>query len=95
MIRFLIKRLFYGFFVLLGVITVVFMLFNVLPGDPARMMLGARADQASIDAIHRDLGLDRPVPVQFIMYLNDLSPLSFHETEDKDHFLFLSSSKFT
>ena len=45
----------YGLLVLLGVITVVFLLFNVLPGDPARMMLGQRADQASIDAINKDL----------------------------------------
>ena len=49
MIKFILKRLFYGFLVLLGVITVVFLLFNVLPGDPARMMLGQRADKASID----------------------------------------------
>ena len=95
MVKFLIKRLGYGFLVLLGVITVVFLLFNVLPGDPARMMLGARADQASIDAIHRDLGLDRPVAVQYAMYLNDLSPISLHEKEDKDHFLFLSPRKIT
>ena len=48
--------MFYGFLVLLGVITVVFLLFNVLPGDPARMMLGQRADQTSIDAINKDFG---------------------------------------
>ena len=37
---FIVKRLFYGLLVLFGVITLVFVLFNVLPGDPARMMLG-------------------------------------------------------
>ncbi|MDP1746397.1 MAG: ABC transporter permease, partial [Bacteroidota bacterium] len=65
MVKFIIKRLFYGFLVLLGVITVVFLLFNVLPGDPARMMLGQRADQASIDAINKDLGRDKPITTQF------------------------------
>lgn len=95
MIRFILKRLFYGFLVLLGVITVVFLLFNVLPGDPARMMLGQRADQASIDAINKDLGRDKPTSVQFLMYLNDLSPLSVHDTKDKKHYLYLHPDKYT
>lgn len=95
MIKFIFKRLFYGFLVLLGVITVVFLLFNVLPGDPARMMLGQRADQASIDAINRDLGRDKPMTTQFLMYLNDLSPLSIHDTENKEHYLYLSREKYT
>lgn len=95
MIKFIVKRLFYGFLVLLGVITVVFLLFNVLPGDPARMMLGQRADQASIDAINKDLGRDKPMATQFLMYLNDLSPLSVHDPVDKEHHLYLSREKYS
>ncbi len=95
MIKFIVKRLFYGFLVLLGVITVVFLLFNVLPGDPARMMLGQRADQASIDAINKDLGRNKPMTTQFLMYLNDLSPISIHNTVDKSHFLYLNPDKYT
>lgn len=95
MIKFIVKRLFYGFLVLLGVITVVFLLFNVLPGDPARMMLGQRADQASIDAINKDLGRDKPMATQFLMYLNDLSPLSVHDPVDKEHYLYLSREKYS
>ncbi|MDQ3046243.1 MAG: ABC transporter permease [Bacteroidota bacterium] len=95
MIKFIVKRLFYGFLVLLGVITVVFLLFNVLPGDPARMMLGQRADQASIDAINKDLGRDKPMTTQFLMYLNDLSPISLHEPTDKDHYLYLNPEKYS
>ncbi len=95
MIKFIVKRLFYGFLVLLGVITVVFLLFNVLPGDPARMMLGQRADQASIDAINKDLGRDKPMTTQFLMYLNDLSPLSVHESTNKEHYLYLSREKYS
>ena len=45
MFKFILKRLLYGLLVLLGVVVVIFFLFNVLPGDPARMMLGQRADQ--------------------------------------------------
>ena len=95
MIKFILKRLFYGFLVLLGVITVVFLLFNVLPGDPARMMLGQRADQASIDAINKDLGRDKPLATQFLMYLNDLAPLSIHDPNNKDHFLYLNPDKYS
>jgi len=84
LIQFITKRITYGFFVLLGVISVVFFLFNVLPGDPARMMLGQRADKASIEAINKDLGLNQPLPVQFALYLNDLSPISLHNTSDVD-----------
>jgi peptide/nickel transport system permease protein len=94
-IKFIFKRLFYGFLVLLGVITVVFLLFNVLPGDPARAMLGQRADQASIDAINKDLGRDKPLTTQFLMYLNDLSPISVHDAENKDHHLYLSPDKYS
>ncbi len=95
MIRFLVKRLFYGFLVLLGVITLVFLLFNVLPGDPARMMLGQRADKASVDIINRDLGRDRPLLTQFVMYLNDLSPLSIHNEKEKESAIFLDEKKYS
>ncbi|NUM50783.1 MAG: ABC transporter permease [Flavobacteriales bacterium] len=91
---FFLRRAFYGLLVLAGVITVVFLLFNVLPGDPARMMLGQRADQASIDAINRDLGLDKPLSAQYIMYINDLMPLSLHETQNENHYLFLDPAKY-
>jgi peptide/nickel transport system permease protein len=85
----------YGFLVLLGVITVVFLLFNVLPGDPARMMLGQRADQASIDAINKDLGRDKSLTTQFVMYLNDLSPVSVHDPVNKEHYLYLNPDKYS
>jgi len=94
-IKFILKRLFYGFLVLLGVISVVFLLFNVLPGDPARMMLGQRADQASIDAINRDLGRDKAMTTQFLIYLNDLSPVSIHDPSNSEHYLYLSPEKYS
>lgn len=94
MLRYVGKRLLYGFLVLLGVVTLVFFLFNVLPGDPARMMLGQRADAESIEAINRDLGRDRPLLTQYANYLNDLSPLSLHNNNDSSSFFFLSPDKY-
>ncbi|MFH0761062.1 MAG: ABC transporter permease [Bacteroidota bacterium] len=94
MLRFILKRLLYGLLVLLGVVVIIFFLFNVLPGDPARMMLGQRADLASVEAINKDLGLDRPLPVQFIAYLNDLSPVSIHNRVDQASSWFLDKQKY-
>lgn len=82
MLRYTLKRLLYGLLVLLGVVTLVFFLFNVLPGDPTRMMLGQRADEESIAIISSDLGLDQPVGKQYLNYLNDLLPISIHKNID-------------
>lgn len=94
MLRYIVKRLLYGLLVLLGVVTLVFFLFNVLPGDPARMMLGQRADQESIDIINRDLGRDRPLMVQYVAYLNDLAPISVHNNKDADSYFYLAPEKY-
>jgi ABC-type dipeptide/oligopeptide/nickel transport system permease component len=48
---------------------VVFAILKMAPGDPALTMVGERADEATIEQIRRDLGLDEPVPVQFVRYL--------------------------
>ena len=95
MLQFILKRLFYGFLVLLGVVTVVFLLFNVLPGDPARMMLGQRADITSVEAINKDLGLDKPLTTQYLGFLNDLSPVSVHNKSDKENYWYLDSTKYS
>jgi len=81
LISFIIRRILYGLFVLWGVITLVFFIFNILPGDPARMMLGQRADQEAIDEINHELGLDKGLYYQYGLYMNDLLPLSIHHNE--------------
>jgi len=85
------KKLMYGLAVMAGVILIVFILFNVLPGDPARMTLGQRADVQSLEAVRKEFGLDRSKPVQFVLFINDLSPLSLHEhtaaAQQKYHFV--------
>lgn len=93
MLNFILKRIFYGFLVILGVVVLVFVLFNILPGDPAQMMLGQRSDQESIDMINKDLGLDKPLSTQFLYYINDLSPLSIHSKNSENGF-YLDNEKY-
>lgn len=95
MTRFIFKRIFYGLLVLWGVITVVFFLFNVLPGDPARMMLGQNATKEQVDALNKDIGRDKPALVQYLLYLNDISPLSVHETKNTESTFYLNNKKYT
>ena len=94
MLRYIGKRLLYGLLVILGVVTLVFFLFNILPGDPARMMLGQRADAESIEMINRDLGRDRPIGEQYVAYLNDLMPLSLHNNNDSESHFYLDAEKY-
>ncbi|TGE27507.1 ABC transporter permease [Hymenobacter metallicola] len=78
MISFVLRRLLQGVLVLAGVALTVFFLFTVLPGDPVALLAGQRSDVATRAAIAADLGLDQPVPVQLVGYLNDVSPLGLH-----------------
>lgn len=81
MIKFLLQKIAYGFAVLLGVVVVVFFLFNILPADPARMTQGQRSDVQSLEAVRKEFGLDKPVHIQFLYYINDLSPLAIHPAD--------------
>jgi ABC-type dipeptide/oligopeptide/nickel transport system permease component len=81
-IRFFTKRIAYGFMVLVGVICVVFLLFHALPGDPVSLIAGQRSDISTRQEITRELGLDRPLHVQFFYYVNDLSLLSVYEPSE-------------
>ena len=75
-------------------VTVIFFLFNVLPGDPARMMLDQREDSEQLENIRKKYGFDQPIFTQYLYYLNDLSPLSIH-SKNQDNYTFLSDSKYT
>lgn len=77
-----------------GVVTLVFFLFSVLPSDPARMMMGQRSDLETEEAIRKEMGLDLPLGVQYLAYLNDVSPLSWHKTTDKDSFFYLNDNNY-
>ncbi|KAA0253791.1 MAG: ABC transporter permease [Acidobacteria bacterium] len=57
---------------LVGAATLVFFLIHLVPGDPAAAMLGEGASPADVAALRSDLGLDRPVPVQYARWLGGL-----------------------
>jgi peptide/nickel transport system permease protein len=84
LIQYILNKLFYGLLVMVGVVLVIFTIFNLLPVDPARLTLGQRADVESVEAINKELGLDRPKSVQLLLYLNDLSPLAIHGASPAD-----------
>ena len=66
----------------------IFFLFNVLPGDPAQMMLGQNEDSNQLAIVKQKYGFDKPIGTQYLYYLNDLSPLSFHSTNQNDYTFF-------
>ncbi|MGC8802259.1 MAG: ABC transporter permease [Bacteroidales bacterium] len=93
-IRYVVAKIGYSLSVLWGVATLVFVIFNVIPGDPARMTLGQRSDSASLAAVRNDLGLDRPLWMQYAKYLNDLSPLSVHQASNSKSFFYLDPNAY-
>ena len=75
------RKILYGIFVMLGVIVVVFLLFQGF-GDPSRLVMGQRADAATQENIRHDLALDQPRWKQFLLYLDDVSPVSIYSHEE-------------
>ncbi len=96
MFIFLVKRISSGILILFGVIVVVFLLFHALPGDPVSLIAGQRSDISTRESITEELGLDKPLHIQFSQYLNDLSILSIHENtlENKEKYKFLEIYEF-
>ena len=74
-------KFFYGLLVLLGVVVLVFFMFQGF-GDPARLIVGQTGDKKTMENIRKDLYLDQPKWKQFVYYLNDVSPLAIHTRED-------------
>ncbi|TVZ53411.1 ABC transporter permease [Dokdonia sp. Hel_I_53] len=94
MLQYLLKKLGYAFLTLLGVVTVIFFLFTVLPGDPARMMLDQNEDPEQLAKVRAKYGFDQPILTQYAYYLNDLSLLSIH-SNDTDNYTSLETGKYT
>ena len=93
MIGYLLQKIGYAILTLFGVVTVIFLLFNILPGDPARMMLGQNETAEQVAIVKKKYGFDQPLSKQYLYYINDLSPLSFHSS-NPDDYTFLSESKY-
>ena len=77
-----------------GVVLVDFFLFSMLPADPARAMLGQRADNASMQVINHDFALDQPGYARFLIYLNDLLPVSVYNRKVKESPIYLDPAKY-
>lgn len=92
--QYILRKIGYGFLVMLGVITVIFLLFSVLPGDSAIMTMGQRSDVSSEEAVRKELGLDLPLATRYINYINDMLPLSLHNAVDKESTFYLDTSKY-
>lgn len=93
MIQNILQKLGYGIFTLFGVATVVFLLFNVLPGDPARMMLDQRQDSEQLLSVKKKYGFDKPITTQYLYYINDISLFSLHSNSEDD-FTYLETGKY-
>ena len=87
------KKIFDISITLFGVVTIIFFLFNVLPGDPAQMMLGQNENSEQLLALKKKYGFDKPVFNQYLYYLNDLSIISFH-SKDPENISFLKEKKY-
>jgi len=93
-IPYTLKKIGYATLTLFGVVSVIFMLFNMLPDDPAKMMLGQNQSKEQIDAVKKKYGLDQPIFTQYLLYINDLSPISYHSTDPQDY-TYLAPRKYT
>lgn len=72
MVRYILKRLFQGVFVLIGVSIIIFVLSRIIPGDPARLALGQRASEEAVATLSRQMYLDKPLPVQYCLWFRDV-----------------------
>jgi peptide/nickel transport system permease protein len=71
MLAFIIRRLILSIIVLLLISLLIFLLLHMMPGDPAVIMLGIDANQTRVDALRKELWLDRPVVVQYVHWLSN------------------------
>ena len=75
------RRLLYSFAIFFGVVVLVFLLFNAMPGDAARLTMGQRSDLKSIENARKEMNLDKPIFKRFLLFLNDLSPIGMYNDE--------------
>ena len=92
--NYILQKIGYTLLTLLGVVSVVFFLFNVLPGDPAQMMLGQNENEEQLTIVRKKYGFDLPLSKQYMYYLNDLSPVSMHGNDPSD-FAYFSKDKYS
>jgi peptide/nickel transport system permease protein len=72
MFSYIVRKILYTIPVLWGVVSVVFLVINIVPGDPVAIMTGQRGDEATLAKIRADMGLDLPIGVQYVRFLGQL-----------------------
>jgi ABC-type dipeptide/oligopeptide/nickel transport system permease component len=71
MLKYVVRRMLSLVVILLGVSIIVFMLVHLAPGDPVRIMLGEDATEADVERLNRIYGFDRPLPIQYLIWLGN------------------------
>lgn len=69
--KYIIKRIFYSIFVLLGLSILIFLIGNLVPGDPARLALGPHAPDWAVENLRKEMNLDKPLYTQYFLWLKD------------------------
>lgn len=80
MIQYAIRRILLSFPVLLGILVVTFVLARSIPGDPCKAILGEKATVEVCERFIREHGLDKPIPVQFWIYMKEIASGDFGES---------------
>jgi ABC-type dipeptide/oligopeptide/nickel transport system permease component len=73
----------------------VFFIFNSSPGDPVRVIAGQNDSEEVLEQIRHNLGLDLPLGKRYLLYLNDISPLSLHDTKDPESRVYLDEDQYS
>ncbi len=72
MLAYVVRRLLLTVPVLFGISVIVFLVISLIPGDPATAILGSYATPENVERLNRELGLDRPLPVQYVHWLSGI-----------------------
>src|SRR5215510_14197508 len=71
-LEFILRRIFTSLLVMIGVSVITFFIARVVPSNPAALYIGPRARQEDIDRVTKQLGLDKPLPIQYAVYMQEL-----------------------
>ncbi|MCJ7788837.1 MAG: ABC transporter permease, partial [Candidatus Atribacteria bacterium] len=74
---YILKRIFLMVIVMFGVATIVFFITRVIPADPVGAILGGNAPIERVDEMRHQLGLDKPITLQFIDYIKGIVHADF------------------
>ena len=80
--------------VLLGVITIIFCIYSIKPGDPAYLSGGQNTNKDIVENFNKEWGLEQSIPKRYVLFLNDISPVSIHNTANDESLIFYDQEKY-